>query len=218
MNILIGMECSGVTRKRFRDAGHNCWSVDLKASEDDSEHHIQADIMEILMKPHVICGADQWDLFIAHPDCTFLTVAGNHVYAEGKPKYDMRLWAIGWTELLWKRAKVYAKRVVFENPVGVLSTKSNLGKAAQYVQPYEFGEDASKKTGLWLHNVPKLVIDPSKRFPGRRVLWGGKEVERWSNQTDSGQNKLGPSPERATERARTYPGIADAFVAQWGMG
>jgi hypothetical protein len=80
------------------------------------------------------------------------------------------------------------------------------------VQPYEFGDDASKKTGLTLKGLPKLKIDPEKRVPGRIV--NGKE--RWANQTDSGQNKLGPSETRAIDRARTYPGIADAFAEQWG--
>lgn len=214
------MECSGALRRRFREAGHNCWSVDLKPAEDEgymAEYHVQSDIYEMLMRPDRWCGgAERWDLFIAHPDCTALTVAGNHVYAEGKPKHHLRLEAINFTEQLFEAGKYFSKRVVFENPVGVLSTMSILGKATQYVQPYDFGDDASKKTGLWMYNVDKLPIDPAKRFNGRIVEWDGKKVERWSNQTDSGQNKLSPGPTRATERARTYPSIAGSMVDNWG--
>lgn len=85
----------------------------------------------------------------------------------------------------------------------------------QSIQPYDFGEDASKRTCLWLTGLPLLV--PTARFPGRMVMYKGKLVERWSNQTDSGQNRLGPSETRHIERARTYPGIARAKAAQWGM-
>lgn len=218
MNILIGMECSGVLRRRFRKAGHNCWSVDLKPSEGCSNYHIEADVFEVLRAPQKYCGSDLWDLVILHPDCQKLTVAGNHVYAEGKPKWMQRKAAVYFVENLWESAKAWSKRAAIENPVGVLSTMSNLGKASQYVQPHQFGDDASKKTGLWTYNLPKLVIDPDKRFPGRWVNDNkGGSVERWRNQTDSGQNRLGPSPERATERARTYPGIANAIVEQWGV-
>ena len=193
MNILIGCECSGALRTRFQKAGHITLSCDLKPAEDENAlGHYQTDVFNMLTKPEMF-GVTHWDMFICHPDCTALTVAGNHVYAEGKPKHDLRLAAIKWTEELWTTAIHNVERVCFENPQGVLSTQSILGKATQYIQPYEFGDDASKKTGLWLHNLPKLT--PTKRIKGRMV--DGKE--RWSNQTDSGQNKLGPSPTRATE-------------------
>lgn len=201
-DILIGCECSGMLRSRFRDAGFNAWSADLKKAEDHSDFHIMAPVEEVIMY-------QQWDLIICHPPCTALSVSGNHVYAEGGDKHHERLQAMWWTEELWHLALCWGLRVAFENPVGVLGHTA-LGRATQYIQPYEFGDDASKKTGLWLHNLPKLV--PTKRVPGRIV--GNKE--RWANQTDSGQNKLGPSEERATLRSRTYPGIADAIVEQWG--
>ena len=86
--------------------------------------------------------------------------------------------------------------------------------ATQYIQPYDFGEDASKITGLWLENLPKLK--PTKRFNGRIVNYKGRMVERWSNQTDSGQNKLSPGENRAKDRAKTYQGWADAMADQWG--
>lgn len=210
-NILIGCECSGALRRRFRAAGHSAVSCDLKPAEDgEKRYHVQFDVFHVLMHPEQWCDDDMWDLFICHPDCTALTVAGNHVYAACKPKHDERLRAIQWTSELWQTALRFARRVCFENPQGVLSTQSIMGKPTQYIQPYEYGEDASKKTGLWLSNLPPL--EPTKRVQGRLV----NGVERWANQTDSGQNRLGPSPHRATERARTYPRIADAMVNQWG--
>lgn len=109
------------------------------------------------------------------------------------------------------------RRRGLENPTGCIGTR--IRKADQYVHPYEFGDDASKKTGLWLANLPKLRIDPAARFSGRWVEWprgSGNMVERWSNQTDSGQNRLGPSETRAAERAVTYPGLAQAMADQWG--
>ena len=100
-------------------------------------------------------------------------------------------------------------RIAIHNPHGYLSTL--LGPASQVVQPHQFGgADASKATCLWLYDLPKLV--PTSRIPPRMV--DGRP--RWANQTDSGQNRLSPSPERAMLRAATYPGIAAAMASQWG--
>lgn len=98
--------------------------------------------------------------------------------------------------------------LALENPVGCISTR--IRKPTQIIQPYQFGDDASKKTCLWLRNLPPLT--PTKYIPPRMV--NGKP--RWANQTDSGQNKLGPSEDRWKERSRTYQGIADAMATQWG--
>jgi hypothetical protein len=100
-----------------------------------------------------------------------------------------------------------AHHIAIENPVGIIS--SRIRPADQYIQPYWFGADASKKTGLWLKNLPHLC--PNEYVLPRMV--NGKP--RWGNQTDGGQNKLGPSPTRAHERSRTYPGIARAMAVQW---
>lgn len=89
-------------------------------------------------------------------------------------------------------------------------------KPDQEIQPYQFGEDASKLTCLWLNKLPRLRLDPAKRLPGRMVLHNGKMVERWANQTNSGQNKLAPSETRWKQRARSYPGIGAAMAEQWG--
>jgi len=100
--------------------------------------------------------------------------------------------------------------IAIENPVGRIGTA--IRPADQYVQPYEFGDDASKRTGLWLKNLPKLKAYPEQYVPPRVV--NGKK--RWSNQTDSGQNKLGPSADRWKVRSTTYQGIANAMAEQWG--
>lgn len=102
-------------------------------------------------------------------------------------------------------------RIAIENPVGAISTR--IRKPDQIIQPYQFGDDASKRTCLWLKGLPKLV--PTSVVPGRVVTANGKQVERWANQTDSGQNKLGPSEERWKLRSKTYQGIANAMAQQW---
>lgn len=114
------------------------------------------------------------------------------------------------------------ERIAIENPIGRIGTA--IRKADQIIQPYQFGEDASKRTGLWLKNLPPLR--PTRRVHGRWVVLpagvdarGGqlqRRVERWSNQTDSGQNRLSPSDTRWKERSKTYQGIADAMAEQWG--
>lgn len=95
-----------------------------------------------------------------------------------------------------------------ENPVGVISTR--ICPASQYIQPFEYGEDASKKTGLWLKNLP--LLQPTKYVEPRMV--DGRP--RWGNQTDSGQNRLSPGEDRWVERSRTYQGWANAMAKQWG--
>ena len=98
-------------------------------------------------------------------------------------------------------------KIAIENPIGCISTR--IRKPDQYIQPYEFGEDASKKTCLWLKNLPKLK--PTKYIEPRII--NGKK--RWANQTDSGQNRLGPSDDRWKKRSQTYRGLAQAMANQW---
>jgi hypothetical protein len=121
--------------------------------------------------------------------------------------------AIRFAEACWDAP---APRIALENPVGCLSTRSRLGRSYQKIQPYEFGDDASKGTCLWLKGLPPLV--GTRRVLGRIVEYppeSGKFVERWANQTDSGQNRLGPSEKRAQMRSETYAGIASAMADQW---
>ena len=152
-------------------------------------------------------GIERWDLMIAHPPCTYLTSSGLHWNKRVPGRAERTEQALHFVRQLMDAP---IERIAIENPVGCIGTR--IRSADQYIQPYQFGDDASKRTGLWLKNLPKLVARPEDRVPGRFV--GGKE--RWGNQTDSGQNRLGPSADRWRERSRTYPGIANAMVEQWG--
>ena len=190
MNVLIGMEFSGIVREEFRKLGHNAWSCDLLPTEIPRNHY-QYDIFEILDK--------NWDLVILHPTCTYLAVSGNRYYANT----SLRKEAIHFVEKLWEYD---VEKMCVENPIGVLSTQSKLGKPTQYIQPYQFGHPESKNTCLWLRGLPKLIPTSILTLPERGY---------WDNQTPSRQNKLGPSPDRAKNRSRTYQGIAKAMAEQW---
>lgn len=182
-------------------------SCDLLPTEVDGPHY-QGDVRDIL--------GEGWDLMVAHPPCTYLTVAGLHwnkrgVIVDGRPRAELTEEGLDFVRFLLDAP---VPRIALENPISCIS--SRIRRPDQIVQPYEFGEDASKRTCLWLKGLPKLEINPAIRFPGRWVEDRGKMVERWSNQTDSGQNRLGPSEDRWKERSRTFPGIAEAMAARWG--
>lgn len=191
----MGCEKSGQVRRALRAVGHDAWSCDLIASDDGSLYHVQSDVLTILN--------GGWDAMIAFPECTYLCGSGIHWNNRGR----------GWehteqaVEFVLKLAEAPIRQIAIENPIGILSTRWR--KPDQIIQPYEFGDDASKKTCLWLKGLPLLV--PTQRIAGRIV--NGRE--RWANQTDSGQNRLAPSVRRAAMRAETYPGIARAFASQW---
>lgn len=200
---LMGCESSGRVREEFRKLGHDAWSCDLKPAEDGSPFHLQCDVREAI--------GMGWDGAIFFPDCTNLCSSGLHWNMRRPGRALLTEQALEFVRFLMSAD---IPKIGLENPVGRISTA--IRKYDQKIQPYEFGDDASKGTCLWLKNLPPLVLDPAKRVPGRWVMWKGKLVERWANQTDSGQNKIAPGPMRATNRARTYPGIAAAMAAQWG--
>lgn len=205
INILLGCECSGIVREAFRKHGFNAYSCDIKPAEDNSPYHLQCDVFEAI-------GAKNWGGAIFFPDCTYLTGSGLHWNGRIKGRAELTAAAIVFVEKLWASN---IPHIAIENPVGCLSTKSRLGKPTgergQIIQPYNFGDDASKKTCIWRKELPALK--KTKYFPPRITVDG---KERWGNQTDSGQNNLGPSESRAADRARTYPGIAEAMAQQWG--
>lgn len=202
MNILIACEFSGVVREAFRKKGHNAWSCDLLPAADESKFHLQQDCLEVIDKY-------PWDMMIAHPPCTYLTVSGLHWNKRDPERAEKTEEALQFVQALLDAP---IPKIALENPVGCISTR--IRKPDQIIQPYEFNEDASKRTCLWLKNLPLLV--GTNRIQGRIVNQNGRDYERWSNQTDSGQNKLGPSENRAMLRSITYQGIADAFADQWG--
>lgn len=143
---------------------------------------------------------------IAHPDCTYLCSSGLHWNKRVPGRQAMTEKALDFVRELLDAP---IPRIALENPVGCISTR--IRPPDQFIQPYEYGHDASKRTGLWLKNLP--LLQPT-RYVEPRIVNGRP---RWGNQTDSGQNKLGPSEDRWKERARTYSGWAAAMADQWGQ-
>jgi hypothetical protein len=205
MKILIACEYSGIMRDAFTAKGHDVTSCDLLPTERPGKHH-QGDVLELLS-----CGICCWDMMIAHPECTYLCSSGLHWNQRIVGRAEKTEEALKFITALWK-AKI--PKICIENPVGCINTRLKFMPKPQYIQPYQFGEDASKKTGLWLKGLRPLK--PTKLIEGRKIKKNGKIYQRWSNQTDSGQNKLGPSKTRGKDRSLTYQGIADAMAKQWG--
>lgn len=195
MKVLVGCEFSGRVRDAFRLRGHDAWSCDLLPTEAPGPH-IQGDVLEAIDR-------GGWDLGIFHPECTYLAVSGLHWNKRVAGRSEKTERAL---EFVKKLLGAPIPRIALENPIGCIS--SRIRKPDQIVQPWHFGEDASKATCLWLKNLPPLLHT--------NVLPGGPKARR-ANQTASGQNKLGPSPDRWKERSRTYQGIADAMAWQWGF-
>jgi len=199
MRVLVACESSGVVREAFRAKGHEAYSCDLLPSDDGSPHHLQSDAIRILW------DTDRgWDLAICHPPCTYLSVSGLHWNGRVEGRAEKTEAALDFV-----RAMMAAPidRIAIENPVSCISTR--IRKPDQTIHPYQFGHNASKRTCLWLKNLPRLV--PTKYVEPRIV--GGKP--RWANQTDGGQNNVGPSEDRWKIRSKTYQGVADAMSSQW---
>jgi site-specific DNA-cytosine methylase len=196
MKVLIACEYSGTVRDAFISMGHDALSCDILPTDVDGPHH-QGDVSDIL-------GLG-WDIMIAHPPCTYLSVSGMHWTTRGLRDPQLTENALAFVQLLMDAP---IKRIAIENPVSVIS--SRIRKPDQIIQPYQFGHNASKKTCLWLKNLPTLKH--TQEIPPR-VINGNK---RWANQTDSGQNKLPPSNDRWKIRSETFKGIAIAMATQWG--
>ncbi len=203
MKAIIACETSGATRRALRKRGVAAVSCDLLPSDDDSPHHIIGDARDVLD------GSTSYDLVIAHPPCTYLSASGLHWNLKRPERAAMTEDALDFVRFFMGLPMPHA----IENPVGCIS--SRVRKPDQIIQPYMFGDDASKTTCLWLKGLPTLVIDPAARCPGRMVTHNGKTVERWANQTDSGQNRLPPSADRWKLRSVTYPGFAASMAIQW---
>ncbi len=193
MRVLIACEHSGTVRDQFALRGHDACSCDLLESETPGKHY-QCDVRKLLY--------GGWDLMIAHPSCQYLSSSGMHWTARGLRDPQLTEDALDFVRELMDAP---IEKIAIENPVGAIS--SRIRKPDQIIQPWHFGDDASKRTCLWLKNLPKL--QDTNRLPG-------DDRTRRANQTPSGQNKLGPSPTRWKERSKTYPGIALAMATQWG--
>ncbi len=193
MKVLVACEFSGVVRRAFASLGHEAWSCDLLPADDNSHHHMQGDVLEVLDR--------EWDLMIAHPPCTDLAVSGAKWFkqkqADGRQQASI--------EFFMRLVNAPIKRIAVENPICIMSRLYR--KPDQIIQPWQFGHPESKATCLWLKNLPLLQPTAVLEVP---------ESGRWANQTPSGQNKLGPSEDRWKLRSVTYQGIADAMAYQWG--
>lgn len=167
LRVLVACEFSGVVRRAFRERGCNAWSCDLLRSEDDSEHHIQGDCLD------VIC--EGWDLMIAHPPCTHLSSSGARWF---KDKMTEQAEAIEFVRRLLS-AKV--PKIALENPIGVISTQ--VRKPDQIIQPWQFGHGEVKSTCLWLKGLPSL--SPTKVVDGRvpRVWYAAPSPDRWKERS-----------------------------------
>jgi hypothetical protein len=205
MKILVACEESQAVTKAFRARGHEAYSCDiLDCSGGHPEWHIQGDVLSELKK--------DWDMVLAFPPCTHLAVSGAAHFAakraDGRQQEGIDFF-LEFTKL------DHVPRVAIENPIGIMSKIYR--KPNQIIQPYQFGEDASKRTCLWLKGLPNLI--ETNRVQGRMVTTpSGKVVERWANQCSNyGHDKTAPSPERSRIRSKTYSGIANAMADQWGQ-
>ena len=217
MKVLVACEYSGRVRDAFIARGHDAISCDLLPTDVPGPHY-QGDVMDII--------GDGFDLMIAHPPCTYLAVSGMHWTTRGMRDPQLTEDALDFVRRLMAAP---IPRIAIENPVSVIS--SRIRKPDQIIQPWMFGDDASKSTCLWLKGLPQLapttIVQGALRCCGIVVpnddkyacpnCNGTKKAKRtYANQTPSGQNKLGPSADRWKERSRTYQGIATAFAEQWG--
>lgn len=196
MDIIIACEFSGIVRDEFIKRGHNAVSCDLLDTQRPGPHY-KGDIRDIIN--------DGWDMLIAFPPCTYICISGLHWNKKDPERQAKTEEALEFVQFLLDAP---IEKISLENPVGCISTR--IRKPDQYIQPYQFGHDASKKTCLWLKGLPPL--EPTE-FIEPRIING---LPRWANQTDSGQNRLSPSKDRWAKRSLTYSGIAKAMAEQWG--
>lgn len=195
MKILCACEESQTVCLEFRKLGHEAYSCDLaQCSGGHPEWHLQQDVIPLL--------SQSWDMIIAFPPCTDLAVSGAAHFAQ--KHRDGRQYAS--IEFFLAFTRTSCPKVAIENPVGIMSTVYR--KPDQIIQPYEFGHPESKKTCLWLKGLP--LLKPTNILT--KPAFG-----YWENQTPSGQNKLGPSKDRAKIRSKTYEGIAKAMAQQWDI-
>ena len=181
VKILIACEFSGTVREAFTKLGHDVTSCDIEPTDIPGKHY-QGDVNDIIN--------DGWDMMIAFPPCTYLCVSGARWFKDRKPQQENAL------DFVHKLMCSDIPKICIENPVGVISTR--IKKPDQIIQPYEYGHGETKKTCLWLKNLPKLK--PTNIVEGR----------------ENRIHKMAPSKNRGKLRSITYDGIAEAMAKQWG--
>jgi len=193
MRILVACEESQAVCKEFRKIGHEAYSCDiLDCSGGKPEWHIQGDVLEELEK--------EWDMIIAFPPCTHLAVSGARHFAQ-KIKDGRQQQGI---DFFMKFANSKCKKVVIENPVGIMSTRWR--KPSQIIQPYQFGNEAQKTTCLWIKGLS--LLKPT-RIVGKGefiTFASGKKMPKWYSGLAG----------KGGKRSKTFPGIAKAMAEQWG--
>jgi hypothetical protein len=205
MKVLIACEESQEVCKAFRALGHEAYSCDIQdCSGGHPEWHLKQDVIPLLNQ--------DWDLIIAHPPCTFLTVTGNRWFDVERygdkaiQRHKDREEAVAFF-MQFVNAK--CEKIAIENPIGYMSTAYK--KPSQIIHPYMFGDPARKATCLWLKGLPKLI--PTNMVEPIIIQYqNGKGTDNpWHMDT----MKL-PPKERAKARSKTFPGIAKAMAEQWG--
>lgn len=227
MKVLIACEESQEVCKAFRALGHEAYSCDIQeCSGGHPECHIQEDVLQVLNPvdhgnnylPAIwfstmdgdFYEVEKWDLIIAHPPCTFLTVAGNRWFNEeryGEKAIQRKRDRQEAIDFFMKFLNADCEKIAIENPIGIMSTVYR--KPDQVIQPYQFGDRARKATCLWLKGLqplqPTSIVEPEViRFKN------GKTDDPWHYNTLSL-----PPKERSRERSKTFPGIAKAMAEQW---
>ena len=228
MNVLVACEESQAVCTEFRKLGHNAFSCDIiECSGGHPEWHIKGDVLPLLNgncefvsmdgQKHTIIG--KWDLIIALPPCTYLTVAANTLYNIEKygeqaiKRLADRERAI---EFFMAFANADCDKKAIENPIGVISTRYR--KPDQIIQPYQFGHPVRKSTCLWLYNLPPLkptnIVDfECIQSQGKS---GGYSGPSWIVKDENGKILSYGDPRVARARSKTYEGIAKAMAEQWG--
>lgn len=181
MRVLVACEYSGIVRDAFIAKGHYAMSCDLLDTEVEGPHTI-CDVSLIL--------DDRWDLMIAHPPCTHLSVSGARWFKEKQKEQQDAL------EFVKTLMNANIEKICIENPISIIS--SRIRKPDQIIQPWQFGHGETKATCLWLKGLPKLI--PTNIVEGREAK----------------VHKMPPGPNRWKDRSRTYMGIAKAMADQWG--
>jgi len=194
LRILVACEFSGIVRDEFRALGHDAISCDLEPSERPGPHY-QGDVRDLLGEP--------WDMMVAFPPCTHLCVSGARSFAEKRD--DGRQQEA--VEFFMRLVEAQVPRIAIENPVGIMSRLYR--RPDCIIQPWQFGDQFSKRTCLWLKGLPPLLpicaVSPGEfYYPSS----GGKRMPAWY--------ALAPHTDRTKLRSRTFPGIARAMAQQWG--
>jgi len=222
MKVLIACEESQAVCKEFRLLGHEAYSCDLlPCSGGHPEWHIQGDVFKIL--------SDGWDLMIAHPPCTYLAVSGARWYyhpddkdlpvehRRPHPMYPNRMNdMMDSVEFVKALYNSNVDKIAIENPIGMLSTRWM--KPTQIIQPWMFGDEATKTTCLWLKNLDELkptnIVSKGERFEWIDSKTGKKKSQpMWYYKALS---EAKTKQERQTLRSKTFKGIAKAMAEQWG--